>query len=490
MMITFENTINRKHIFFTLFVLVSIFSQSFCAEKKTNRVVVETKVEISNVERKPGGLLTCFLLDSDKKRPRKISMVETYKKMGVQSVRFPFGALANNYLWTTPPYKITSKGLTPRVAAKSKPPAKFIWATNPDGSFKKDLDFDEFIKQCRDANIEPVIVINVMSHKYDGGPELKDLHTSAVEWVRYSNITKKYGVKYWQLGNEQDHHSKLMSQKEYEQIYGSFAKAMKSIDPSIKTGVAVIKNKNWVNGILKNHRDSVDFVGCHQYQWKNWTIEKWQKVNQPLIPNILGISNILNKPGLSNIEIMVTEMSSFGKWYDGKGLADMTRSLCFAEMLLHASTIKQVAYTHFWTTHNAWLGENSDGELCSALNADNSLKPTAEIIGIVNNHLDELMVRVPRVSRNLRIFASCTKNRKVVTLFIINKENKAVEFNCLLKDFTPKRVVKRLSYAGKSFSDLNPIISVDKKALIEGSNVSLMLEGASLTVLKLSSEKI
>jgi len=469
-----------------VFMATMASSDSLSAEKEPAELVVDVKKVISNVERKPGGFLTCWLLDSDKNRPRKTPLVEVYKNLGVQSVRFPFGHLSNNYMWTSPPYDKAKEGLTPRVATMSKPPGSFSWSTNPDGTFKKDLDFDEFMEQCKDAKLEPVIVINVLSHKYEGGPTLDTLFESAVEWVRYSNITQKYGVKYWQLGNEQEHHSDEMSLDEYVKIYGRFAKAMKSVDPTIKTGVALISNRSWATKILKTHPELVDFIGCHQYQWSGWSIDAWKKKKSAMIPNVLGINRLLDEYSRSDIEIMVTEMSSFGKWFDGKGgAADMTRGLCFAEMLLHACSVSRVAYTHFWTTHNAWLGEDADGQLCSALDAENNPRTNGRIIGLVNLNLDDVMVETPRVVGHLRVFASCSKDQSQATVFIINKNNEPIEIALDVKEFSVKKVLSRTALVGKSYQDLNPQKIVDEKADVQGGKVTTTIPGISLSILKL-----
>lgn len=449
-------------------------------------VPIDVAQSLSNVERKPGGFVTCWLLDSDKKRPRPTSMVDAYKKLGVQSVRFPYGHLANNYLWTTPPYHQAVKGLTPRVASKSQAPAHWNWAANPDGTFRKDLDFDEFITQCRKADIEPVIVINVLSHTYQGGPSVAELREAAVEWVRYANVTRKYGVKYWQIGNEQDHHAKRLSMEEYKEIYGDFAKAMHAVDPTIQTGVAIIGNAKWAKTILDAFPEYVDFVGCHQYQWRGWDVQTWRDFTDPVIGNLLKTDRVIDQSARPDAEIMVTEFSPWGRWYDGKGgKPDMLRMLCFSEMLLHAATLKRVAYTHFWGTHSPWVGENVHGGLSSALTPDNEITPPAQVIGLVNNNLGDAMVQADRVKGSLRTFASYSKADGQLTVFIINKSDQPVEAALILKGFSPQQLVERLVFAGERYDDLTPVKSTDNKATLQNKQVSTTVPGISMTILKL-----
>ena len=69
--------------------------------------------------------------------------------------------------------------------------------------------------------------------------------TNAVEWVRYANIKKKYGVKYWMIGNESWNNSEYngsVSPAKYADDLEDFARAMKAVDSSIKIIANVL---NW-----------------------------------------------------------------------------------------------------------------------------------------------------------------------------------------------------------------------------------------------------
>ena len=444
---------------------------------------VDVGTVLSNIPAKPGGFVTDWLLDSDIERPRPTSMVEVYNQLEVGSVRFPFGHLANNYLWTSPPYSQAVNGLTPRIASRSSAPAFWSWAVNPDNSFRKDLDFDEFIAQCRAANIEPVVVINVMAHKYNNGPTLAELREAAVEWVRYANVTRNYGVKYWQLGNEQENHPTLITLEEYSTIYGDFTAAMNAVDPTIRTGLAVINNTTWVRSIINAFPGRVDFVGCHQYQWSNWTVEQWRAVTDPVIPGVLNVAETIRTSPRPDAEIMVTEASAFGNWFDGSGQPDIMRALCFAEMLLHMTTLENFVHAHFWSTHSPWNGEDADGGLASGLTQQNELKPSAQVLGLVNQNIGDQMVTVERVGGSLRTFASRASADGTITLFIINKSDQPIATEFFLSGPVPQSVVNRTVYAGTSYLDTAPTLTTDTQATLDGNWVATTLPGISLTVL-------
>jgi hypothetical protein len=96
---------------------------AIAAQGAVETVVIDAAEIVSNVRVKPGGFVTCWLLDSDEERPRSPSMVEEYRAVEASSLRFPYGQLSNNYLWTTPPYSKAVDGLSPRPAAPSRAPA-------------------------------------------------------------------------------------------------------------------------------------------------------------------------------------------------------------------------------------------------------------------------------------------------------------------------------------------------------------------------------
>ena len=103
-------------------------------------------IKKSNVNRGVASANLCWLLDSDKNNQNaKKTFAEAIEEMGIGSLRFPYGHLADNYLWHTPPFNKVKKGLRPKVATMSQAPGKWNWAVNSSGSFKNAMDFDEYM---------------------------------------------------------------------------------------------------------------------------------------------------------------------------------------------------------------------------------------------------------------------------------------------------------------------------------------------------------
>ena len=88
------------------------------------------------------------------------------KDAGVQMLRYPGGSYADIYHWQD--------------------------NTAPGGYVAPNTDFDTFMAGVQRAGAQP------MSSPTTAPAPPQE----AADWVRYANVTKDYGVKYWEIGNE------------------------------------------------------------------------------------------------------------------------------------------------------------------------------------------------------------------------------------------------------------------------------------------------
>lgn len=172
---------------------------------------------------------------------------------GVQMMRYPGGSYADIYHWKD--------------------------HTAPGGYVAPGTDFDTFMAAVRRAGAQPMIIAN-----YGTGTPAE-----AAEWVRYANVTKGYGARYWTVGNENygnghygsaweadDHPDKSATQ--YARLVVEYTDAMKAVDPSIKVGAVLTMPGNWPDGItagsdpgpwnqtvLSIAGPKIDFVDVHWY---------------------------------------------------------------------------------------------------------------------------------------------------------------------------------------------------------------------------------
>jgi hypothetical protein len=90
------------------------------------------------------------------------------KAAGVRQLRYPGGSGADDYHWKTHTYGDGS------------------------GWIPSNTDFDHFMAIAKKVGAQPILTANYGS----GTPK------EAADWVKYANVDKGYGVKYWEIGNE------------------------------------------------------------------------------------------------------------------------------------------------------------------------------------------------------------------------------------------------------------------------------------------------
>ncbi|MEV1248939.1 cellulose binding domain-containing protein [Nonomuraea sp. NPDC050022] len=175
------------------------------------------------------------------------------KDAGVKLLRYPGGSYSDIYHWAT--------------------------HTAPGGYVAPNTDFDTFMSGVRRTGAQAMVTANYGTGTAD----------EAAAWVRQANITKGYGVKYWEIGNENygnghygsaweadDHADK--SPAEYARHVVTYADAMKAVDPTIKIGAVLTTAANWPDAIVADGDDGtwnktvlsiagpkIDFVILHWY---------------------------------------------------------------------------------------------------------------------------------------------------------------------------------------------------------------------------------
>ncbi len=145
---------------------------------------------------------------------------------GVRMMRYPGGSYGDGYHWQT---NTVSGG----------------------GYVAPGTDFDSFMHTVGAMNAQAILIANYGT----GTPQ------EAAGWVRYANVTKGYGVKYWEIGNEvygngyygadwelDDHADK--SPSAYAHNLVDYAKAMKAVDPTIKIGAVLTLPGGWPDGVV------------------------------------------------------------------------------------------------------------------------------------------------------------------------------------------------------------------------------------------------
>ncbi|WP_284743788.1 cellulose binding domain-containing protein [Amycolatopsis sp. RTGN1] len=196
------------------------------------------------------------------------TVADLFGAAGVRTMRYPGGSYGDIYHWKD--------------------------NTAPGGYVAPGTDFDTFMGGVRRAGAQPIVIANYGT----GTPQ------EAADWVRYANVTKGYGVKYWEIGNElygnghyganweADNHEDK-SPAAYAAGVVAYADAMKAADPSVKIGAVLTTPANWPDGIvaagdtgtwnqtvLSIAGPHVDFVVLHWYPGGSTAAEALSKTEQ------------------------------------------------------------------------------------------------------------------------------------------------------------------------------------------------------------------
>jgi hypothetical protein len=228
-------------------------------------------------------------------------VVGLLKGAGVDTVRYPGGSFADIYHWQT---------------------------NTADGGFvAPNTDFDTYMGTVRSAAAQPIIIANYGS----GTPQ------EAADWVRYANVTKGYGAKYWEIGNEvygngeygsaweADNHSSH-SATTYANNLLQYVSAMKAVDSTIKIGAVLTTPGSWPDGLVGtgdsqdwNHTvmsiagSKIDFVIVHWYPGGNSESDLLGKPQVQVAGVTSSLHSLINQyagSNAANVGIAVTETNS------------------------------------------------------------------------------------------------------------------------------------------------------------------------------------
>ncbi|MET7684248.1 cellulose-binding protein [Streptomyces sp. NPDC005423] len=252
------------------------------------------------------------------------------KAARVRQLRFPGGSGADGYHWKT--------------------------HTMSDGGWVvPNTDFDHFMATAKKVGAQPILTANYGS----GTPQ------EAADWVKYANVDKGYGVKYWEIGNEvygnghyangkgweTDTHADK-SPKEYAKNLVAYAKAMKAVDPKVKIGAVLTtpggwpdKEKapgdsaDWNNTVLSIAAKSIDFVIVHWY------------------PGGTTTADLLNTP--SRIAGVTSELRSLISTYAGSHAASVEIAVTETDATFSPALTSQAAALFAPDTYMTWFEQGA-----------------------------------------------------------------------------------------------------------------------------------
>lgn len=321
------------------------------------------------------------------------------------------------------------------------------------------IDMAKGIAFAKATNCKLQIIVNTDGNWGDTIHTRQECLDKAARWVKYMNVKPRaLYTKYWEVGNENFKDKGY----EYAEKYIQFTKAMKAVDPTIKTGCQIqYDHPEWTVDILKTLKKAgvrPDFWIVHTYPiWfpvpgrKASDAPSWDKKLYATNPYEdtrlldLGVSfpeeaneklenqiaNNYDPKAVGKIPIFVTEFRSVLEYkYD-----EMVDTLFCAQYLL---TIGQMGYSgaNIWALKNGFSKDTGCdyGLLRTGVNADfpddnpkSTPRPTYYIYPFLSRVFGRDMVKckapayAPMESEGNKLRAWASKDKEGnLTVFLVN----------------------------------------------------------------------
>ena len=134
-----------------------------------------------------------------------------------------------------------------------------------------DDDIDTFVAYAKAIGAAPVLQVPLIADASGNRPTAQ----TAADMVTYANVTKAYGIKYWEIGNEPDLYSDQgdipgYTAANYCTDFAAFADAMRAVDPTIQIlgpelSYKYVAGNDWLTPFLTSCGSKVDIVTVHRY---------------------------------------------------------------------------------------------------------------------------------------------------------------------------------------------------------------------------------
>ncbi len=450
-------------------------------------ITIYTDSIVSDVARHPVGINLDFFMDGDLDLKRSRHITEALKSMGVKYLRYPGGDKSDLNLFSVPPYDRSR----PRLARTGKGAVDdYVDILKDYKDFKYDvLDFDEFMAMCRTLDAEPVIVVPADSYlkKYPHGCTWTGrdaLIKNATEWVRYANIKKKYGIKYWMIGNECWHPNNENSTADiYANDVVDFSKAMKAVDPTI----FIIPNGNTIDyfkTVLKIAGDYIDYLTLSNYPVYNYSggyatyRDTLQNFMGPVDRALKAIDSFATEGQKKRLKIIIAEYGPFDWANIWPHVNDMGHNLANFEMTGDQLLQPQVEFSCFWNTR--WINNDTvENSVFDALDRNGNFNANGYGLMIWGNYLGDKMLKTTSTV-HLRTFASIATKEKKLIVYFVNKDERPQNIHLDIRGAKTNSVDQAWELFGKNADDCEPVW---QKREVSSNINDLQVKGTSITVI-------
>jgi len=452
----------------------------------------------ADVSRRPLGININYVTDrpsfqANGARP----LVDALQEMGVHFLRYPGGEKADTYLWSEPPFDAPHPAL-------SRTGPKDFWSTQrkfvaADGKTLIDpMNFDEFMQTCHTIQCVPDLVVNHDSYlepprtPESTAPTREQLLDSAAAWVRYANVTKHYGVRLWEIGNEtymDSYNAPKQAAAAYAADLQLFSRRMKAVDPGILIG-ANGGDYNYFHTLLARAGGDIDFLVVHAYPCcaSYAAYQKATFFDQAVKPARQAIGE-LPADQRARLGIALTEMNALDFKHTWADHNDLGHSLLLFEMIGQFLWFdSDVSLVELWNTR--WIDNDDPSKPASifdALDSHNRLNPSGRVMAIWNSMLGSKIVKTywPGGDGMVTAYATLDPAKGTLNVFVVNRDRKPRPMRLQLEHFQATNDAVVHQFSGSGPDDMQPVFRLLPSVRIAADVTTLELAPVSITAISL-----
>jgi hypothetical protein len=221
----------------------------------------------------------------------------------------------------------------------------------------------------------------------------------AAGWVEYANVTKHYGVKYWEVGNEVYGNGEYGSAWEcdlhadhspttYGQQVVAYINAMKAKDPTIKIGAVLAtpgdfpdgSAPDWNSNVLAQCGSVIDAAIIHWYpQGRNTSDSGLLSSTSAIAGKMATVKQLINNycgANAPNVQIWLTETNSKSFSPGAQTLSIVNSLFCADDYMTWLEN--GVTNVDWWDLHNGPNGTTSNYGDYGILSTGQTPEPVAQ----------------------------------------------------------------------------------------------------------------
>ena len=369
---------------------------------------------------------TVSLMPADNVDGMRADTFAMLKELNAPLYRWPGGNFVSGYDWRD--------GIGDR---DRRPPRK-----NPawTGVEHNDFGMHEFIHFCRLLKAEPLITVNTgFGDAYSAAAELEYSNGSTktlMGALRAKNgDPEPFNVRFWCIGNEMWGRWQLgyMSLEHYVQKHNWVVDKMREVDPNI-VPIASGNAGRWSEGLLENCADHIDLIAEHFYcQERPDVVAHTAWIAENIRSKVEFHRQLREKLDVLKGKDIQIAMTEWNYWYgphvfgelgtryfhkDGLGIArglhEYYRNSDIMFMASYAQTVNVI------------------GCIKTSKTAA-SLATTGQVLKLYRNNYGSIPVAATSDANSIDVSAAWTKDRKALTLSIVNPTDTEKEITLDLK---------------------------------------------------------